>query len=163
MAERVSPSTLTRSQDLSVSVEAAFALLCQIEKWPVWLSFLRSARRTETGQPFGLGCEIALRGAIPGEEEEFYEVDKFLAGHVVSLVGVFSMRRRIDIRLERKGERSKIVIRLDYPAYGGALGALYDRMTARRRLDAALGSSLLHFKGLVEFKTGATDDLLADF
>jgi hypothetical protein len=42
------------------------------------------------------------------------------------------------------------------------LGTLIDRVTARRRLDALLGDSLLHFKGLVEFKAGP-EDILADF
>jgi hypothetical protein len=42
------------------------------------------------------------------------------------------------------------------------LGAFIDRLTARRRLDQALGDSLLHFKGLVEFRD-ATEDRLIDF
>jgi hypothetical protein len=107
---------------------------------------------------------VALRGAIPGEAEELYEVDRFLGNHVVSLVGAYSLRRRIDFRIERKGDRSKLVVRVDYPSYGGVLGALIDRMTARRRLESALADSLVHFKGLVEFDAGAgLDDLLADF
>ena len=161
--ERPSPNALFGSQDLVSSPEAAFALVCEVEKWPVWLSFLRSARRLETG-PLALGSEVVLRGAIPGAEEETYEVDQFLEGHVVSLVGAFSVRRRMDFRIERKSARSKLVVRVDYPAYGGALGALIDRMTARRRLESALADSLVHFKGLVEFNGRSEDDeLLADF
>jgi hypothetical protein len=161
--ERRSPTALTCSQDLGTSPEAAFALICEVEKWPVWLSFAKSARRTDESLPFGLGSEVALRGAIPGEPEELYEVDQFLDGYIVSLVGAYSLRRRIDFRIERKSQRSKIVVRVDYPAYGGMIGALIDRMTARRRLDRALEDSLIHFKGLVEFKTVAPDELLADF
>ena len=157
------PSALYRSQDLVSSPEAAFALLCEIEKWPVWLSFLKSARRIDSVAPFGPGSEVALRGAIPGEAEELYEVDQFLSGHIVSLVGAYSLRRRIDFRLERKNERSRLVVRVDYPCYGGILGSLLDRMTSRRRLDVALEHSLIHFKGLVEFKDVPADDLLADF
>jgi uncharacterized membrane protein len=112
--------------------------------------------------PLSLGSEVALRSAIPGEDEELYEVDRFLEGHMVSLVGAYSVRRRIDFRIERKTDRSKIVVRVDYPAYGGMLGALIDRLTARRKLDQALGDSLLHFKGLVEFRD-ATEDRLIDF
>ncbi len=134
-------------------------MLCEVEKWPVWLSFLRSARRLDAGE-FGLGSEVAIRSAIPGDEEEVYEVDRFLDGHLVSLVGAFSIRRRIDFRIESKSSRLKIVARIDYPAYGGVIGALLDRITARRRLDAALGDSLIHFKGLVEFKTGEGEALL---
>jgi hypothetical protein len=160
--ERPSPNALSGSQDLSSSPEAAFALVCEVEKWPVWLSFLRSARRIETG-PLGLGSEVVLRGAIPGAEDELYEVDQFLEGHVVSLVGAFSIRRRIDFRVERKSTRSKLLVRVDYPAYGGALGALIDRMTVRRRLESALADSLVHFKGLVEFNGRTDDELLSDF
>jgi uncharacterized membrane protein len=151
-----------RSLDLVSSPEAAFALICEVEKWPVWLSFLRTARLAEGAAPLGLGSEVTLRSAIPGDEEELYEVDRFLEGHVVSLVGAYSVRRRIDFRIERKTDRSKIVVRVDYPAYGGTLGALIDRLTARRKLDQALGDSLLHFKGLVEFRD-ATEDALVDF
>ncbi len=162
-AERSSPSPLSRTQDLVSSPEAAFALICEVEKWPLWLSFLTSARRVEESGPLRLGSEIALRSAIPGEPEEFYEVDQFLEGHIVSLVGAFSVRRRIDFRIERKGGRSRLLVRIDYPAYGGMLGALIDRMTARRRLEGALEESLLHFKGLVEFRDVEPDALLADF
>ena len=155
-------AALQCSQDLASSPEAAFALVCEVEKWPVWLSPLRTARRLGD-ESLELGSLVAVRSAIPGEAEELYEVDRFLAGHVVSLVGAYSLRRRIDFRIERKGERSKLVVHLDYPSYGGAIGALIDRMTARRRLDSALADSLVHFKGLVEFKDCPTDALLADF
>ncbi|MBD5635878.1 MAG: hypothetical protein IAI49_15535 [Candidatus Eremiobacteraeota bacterium] len=161
--ERLSPNALHCSQDLTSSPEAAFALICEVEKWPVWLSCLRSARRVDETQPFGLGSEIALRGKLAGEEEEFYEVDQFLDGYIVSLVGAFSLRRRIDFRIERKSRTAKLSLRLDYPSYGGAVGALIDKMTARRRLDRALGDSLVHFKGLVEYKDVPSDHLLADF
>jgi uncharacterized membrane protein len=156
-------NSLHRSQDLSTTPEAAFKLICEVEKWPVWLSFLKSARRTDDGSPLGVGSEVAVRSAIPGDPEELYEVDRYLGGHIVSFVGVYSVRRRIDFRIERHTERSKLVVRLDYPAYGGMLGALVDRLTARRRLDSALEVSLAHFKGLVEFKESAQEGVLADF
>lgn len=161
--ERISPTALQSSQDLASSPEAAFSLVCEVEKWPVWLSFLKSARRVDENLPLGLGSEVAIRGAIPGDVESLYEVDGFLPGHILSLVGAYSVRRRIEFRVERKSVRSKLVVRMDYPAYGGMLGALLDRMTARRRLVGALDESLLHFKGLVEFKDVEKDELLADF
>jgi hypothetical protein len=161
-AERRSTSALMCSQDLGSSPEAAFSLICEVEKWPVWLSFAKTARRVD-GAPLRLGSEVALRGMIPGEDEELYEVDRFLEGHVVSLVGAYSLRRRIDFRIERKTTRSKLVVRVDYPAYGGVLGALLDRVTARRRLDRALEDSLVHFKGLVEFSGAGEGEPLADF
>jgi uncharacterized membrane protein len=152
---------LARSLEVASPAQNAFALICEIEKWPVWLSFVKSARRLDAG-PMSLGSEIAIRGAIPGEAEEIYEVDRFLPNHIMSLVGAYSIRRRIDFRVEGKSKSSRVVVRVDYPAYGGVLGTLYDRMTVRRRLEAALGESLVHFKGLVEFANGK-DDALEDF
>ena len=152
----VSPARgLYRSQDLASTPEAAFELICAVEKWPVWLSFLTSARRLDGDRAIRLGSEVAIRSAIPGDPEEIYEVDQFIDGHIVSLVGAFSVRRRIDFRIERKTQRSKIVVRLEYPTYGGMVGAFLDRLTDRRRLDGALGDSLVHFKGLVEFDQSA--------
>ena len=159
--DRPAARGIHRSQDVATSAEAAFTLICEVEKWPVWLSFLRSARRLDDA-PIGLGSEIAIRSAIPGDEEELFEVDPYIEGHMLSLVGAYSVRRRIDLRVERKTERSKIVVRLDYPTYGGLLGALLDRVTNRRKLDGALGDSLVHFKGLVEFERHS-DALLEDF
>ena len=49
-------------------------------------------------------------------------------------------------------------MRVDYPTYGGLMGALVDRMTARRRLDSQLADSLLHFKGLVEYEGDPTEN-----
>ncbi len=160
---RPSTSALHCSQDLSSSSEAAFKLICEVEKWPVWLSFFKSARRLDDAPLLKAGSEVAVRSAIPGEPEEIYEVDRFLAGHIVSFVGVYSVRRRIDFRVERHTQRSKLVVRLDYPAYGGVLGALYDRLTMRRRLETELELSLTHFKGLVEFTDVPKDSILADF
>jgi len=136
-------------------------MICAVEKWPVWLSFLKSAQRVDRG-PLRLGSEVTIRGAIPGESEELYEVDTFLDGHVVSLVGAFSVRRRIDFRVEGRGERSKVVARLSYPSYGGFLGGLLHRLTARRRLELALEDSLVHLKGLVEFDS-SQEAVLSDF
>ncbi len=122
---------------------------------------MRSARLTEPHLPIGEGSEVAIRSNLPGEDEELFEVDRFIDGYHVSLVGAFSCRRRLDFRIEQKSERSKIVVRVDYPTYGGVMGALVDRFTRRRQLDLALGDSLLHFKGLVEFER--EDGVLADF
>ena len=159
--DRPSERALHRSQDVASPAATAFSKICEIEKWPVWLSFMSSARCTEPQRPFAIGTEVAIRSQhLPGEEEELFEVDRFIPGHHVSLVGAFSCRRRIDFRVEQKSERSKIVVRVDYPTYGGIVGALFDRFTRRRRLDLELANSLLHFKGLVEFEpdAGVLDD-----
>jgi hypothetical protein len=152
---------LVRSLDITTTAEIAFAHLCEIEKWPVWLSFLRSAQRVDAGA-LGIGSEVALRSAIPGDDEQLFEVDRFIRNHMLSLVGAYSIRRRIEFRLEQKSSIVRLGVRVDYPAYGGALGALYDRMTTRRRLEAALGDSLVHLKGLAEFG-GSNGAALEDF
>jgi len=148
----MSAGSLHQSADLAVPAKTAFELLCAVEKWPVWLAFLRSARRVDPSQALGPGAEVAIRSSIPGEEEELYEVDRFVDGFAVSLVGAFSLRRRIDMRIEGKTARSKLVVRIDYPTYGGLVSALLDRVTKRRRLESQLADSLLHFKGLVEYE-----------
>jgi uncharacterized membrane protein len=160
--DRPSPRALHRSQDVASPARTAFDLVCEVEKWPVWLSFLRSARRVEPGEPIALGSEVAIRSTLPGEDEELFEVDRFIPAHQLSLVGAYSVRRRIDIRIEQKSARSKLVVRVDYPTYGGVLGALVDRFTRRRKLDIALNDSLIHFKGLCEFDQ-SPDAILDDF
>lgn len=160
--ERPQTHGLFSAQDLAAPPSAAFQLICEVEKWPVWLSFLRSARRIEPQLPLGLGSEVAIRSMIPGEAEELFEVEQFIDGHVVSLVGWYSVRRRIDMRVERKSDRSKVVVRIDYPTYGGILGAIVDRLTIRRKLETALDDSLIHFKGLVEYDKGP-GTILEDF
>lgn len=159
--DRRSTRAILRSQDVASPAAAAFARICEVDTWPVWLSFLRSARMADPKAALRLGSEVAIRSQLPGEDEELFEVDRFIDGHHISFVGVFSCRRRLDFRVEQKSERSKIVVRLDYPTYGGAVAALVDRFTRRRRLDIALADSLIHFKGLVEFERG--DGVLADF
>lgn len=109
-----------------------------------------------------LGSEVIVRSTLPGEREQLFEVDRYWQNHMLSLVGAYSVRRRIEFRIERKAVRSRIMVKVDYPAYGGKLGILIDRFTARRKLATALGDSLLHFKGLVEYDR-EPDAVLADF
>jgi len=138
------------SQDLDVPSERAFALLCEIDRWPVWMSFVRSARLADPAAPLGTAAEIIVESTIPGDDDGVFEVEHFIAGHVLALVGLYSVRRRIDFRVEGLGLRSRLVVRLDYPAYGGIVGSLLDQVTARPRLGRDLAASLVHFKGLVE-------------
>ena len=159
--DRSSARAIHCAQDVASPAATAFARICEVEKWPVWLSFLRSSRLTEPHLAFGEGSEVAIRSNLPGEDEELFEVDRFIDGHHVSLVGAFSCRLRLDFRVEQKSERSKIVVRVDYPTYGGVIAALVDRFTRRRKIELALGDSLLHFKGLVEFDR--EDGILSDF
>jgi hypothetical protein len=147
--------------ELDCTAEDAFSLLCAVEKWPVWLSFLRSARRQSGDGELEVGSEVVIRSLLPGEEEQLFEVDDYITNYRLSLVGAFSVRRRLDFRIERRTSRSKLHVRLSYPAYHGRLGGLLDRWQRGRRLSNALGDSLVHFKGLVEYQRDAA--VLADF
>jgi hypothetical protein len=153
--------THSSSLDVDCSAEDAFALLCAVEKWPVWLSFLRSARRASSQGALDVGNEVVIRSWLPGNEEELYEVDDLIANYRLSLVGAYSVRRRIDFRIERRTSCTRIHVRLAYPAYHGRLGLLLDRWQRGRRLASALDDSLIHFKGLVEYQRDAP--VLADF
>jgi len=143
---------LSASVDVESSAEEAFELLCAVEKWPVWLSFLRSARLADTRVPLAMGSEVIVRSSLPGDEEQLFEVDAFITNFHLSLVGAYSVRRRLDFRIERKTSRSKVHVRLTYPAYHGRLGVWLDQLRRGRRLAAALDDALVHFKGLVEYR-----------
>ena len=149
------------SLGLNCAAEDAFALLCAVEKWPVWLSFLRSVRRADPHPQISIGSEVVIRSWLPGEEEELYEVDGLITNHRLSLVGAYSLRRRFEFRIDRRTTCSKLHARLDYPAYHGRLGTFLDRLKRGRRVASALDESLVHFKGLVEYKRDAA--ILADF
>lgn len=153
---------LSASVDVQTTAEIAFELLCAVEKWPVWLSFLRSAELIDPA-PLGIGSEVMLRSAIPGHAEQLFEIDHFITNHQLSLVGAYSIRRRLDFRIERKTTRCRLHARLEYPAYGGKLGSLYDALGSGRKLGTQLDESLLHFKHLAEYNPAPKDELLADF
>jgi uncharacterized membrane protein len=149
------------SLDLDCTAEQAFGLLCAVEKWPVWLSFLRSVRRANAEPELTLGSEVIVRSWLPGDEEQLYEVDGLIANYRLSLVGAFSLRRRLEFRIERRSACTKLHVLLAYPAYHGMIGTLLTRWQRGRRVASALDDSLLHFKGLVEFKRD--EPVLADF
>lgn len=138
------------SLELNTSVEQAFSLLREVEKWPVWLSFLRSARRQDDA-PLAIGSEVIVRSSLPGEAEQLFEVDALIPNYRLSLVGAFSLRRRLDFRIEQRSTCTKLHVHVTYPAYHAR----------RRRLSGELDESLLHFKGLVEYDREAA--VLADF
>ena len=154
---------LSAAVDVQAAAETAFSLLCTVEKWPLWLSFVRSAERIDPHSALGLGSEVLLRSAVPGDAEQLFEVDHFITNHQLSLVGAYSVRRRLDFRIERKTTRCKLHARMEYPAYGGKIALLYDGVSAGRRLAGQLEESLVHFKHLAEYNAEAKDELLADF
>jgi uncharacterized membrane protein len=138
------------SLDIESPVEDAFALLCAVEKWPVWLPFLRSATLADPASPLAMGTEIIVRSSLPGDEEQRFEVDQFISNFHLSLVGMYSVRWRLDFRIERKTARAKLRVLLSYPAYGGRLGTWMDAWKHGRRLERGLDDALVHFKGMVE-------------
>jgi uncharacterized membrane protein len=148
------------SLDIESPVEEAFALLCAVEKWPVWLPFIRSAAVADPASPLTVGTEVIVRSSLPGHDEQLYEVDHFITNYHLSLVGAYSVRRRLDFRIERKTTRVKLQVRFNYPAYGGRVGVMVDAWKHGRRLERVLDEALLHFKGLVEYRTA--DPVLAD-
>jgi uncharacterized membrane protein len=144
--------SVSASVDVESSAEDAFAIVCAVEKWPVWLSFLRSARLVESGCSLRVGSEVVLRSSLPGDEEQIFEVDAFIANYHLSLVGAYSLRRLLDFRIEQKTSRSKVHVRLSYPAYHGRVGLFFDGLRRGRKLAAALDDALVHFKGLAEYR-----------
>ncbi|MHB8432364.1 MAG: SRPBCC family protein [Candidatus Tyrphobacter sp.] len=152
--------SLTASVDLESPPEDVFSLLCSVEKWPVWLSFLRSARRVDSGEPIALGSEVVVRSTVPGEEEQLYEVDQFISNHHLSLVGAFSVRRRVEFRVERKTAISRLHVRLSYPVYHGRFFSGVRWWRRGRRLLSQLQGAMTNFKGLVEYRRNGA--VLAD-
>jgi uncharacterized membrane protein len=138
------------SLDIESPVEDAFALLCAVEKWPVWLPFLRSAAPADPASPLGVGSEVIVRSSLPGEPEQRYEIDQLIQNFHLSLVGLYSVRRRLDFRIEHKSTRARLHVKLSYPAYGGRLGLMVDAWRHGRRLERGLDEALVHFKGMVE-------------
>ncbi|MDE2571816.1 MAG: hypothetical protein KGM44_04740 [bacterium] len=150
------------SEEIASDAGAAFALLCEVEKWPVWLSLARSVRRVDSGAALGTGSEIAIHAPLLGHDEELYVVERFIDGHLLYLESAYSCRRSWEFRIERKGARGRINVTLAYATYGGWLGARLDRLGRARRAAAALAASVVHFKGLVEFENHP-NRVLADF
>jgi uncharacterized membrane protein len=138
------------SLDIESPVEDAFALLCAVEKWPVWLPFLRTAAPADPASPLGVGSEVIVRSSLPGEPEQRYEIDQLIQNFHLSLVGLYSVRRRLDFRIEHKSTRARLHVKLSYPAYGGRLGLMVDAWRHGRRLERGLDEALVHFKGMVE-------------
>lgn len=147
--------------DIDSPAEDAFTLLCAVEKWPVWLSFLRSASLARPAEPLALGSEVLVRSSLPGHGEQLYEVDQFTTNFHLSLVGAYSVRRRIDFRIEHKSTRSRLHVKFCYPSYHGKIGAALDQIRHGRRVSGALDEALVHFKALSEYR--AKDEILADF
>jgi uncharacterized membrane protein len=104
----------------------------------------------EPASPLSVGTEVIVRSSLPRDEEQRYEVDQFITNFHLSLVGAYSVRRRLDFRIERKTSRARVHVKLSYPAYGGRIGAWMDAWKHGRRFERGLDDALVHFKGMVE-------------
>jgi uncharacterized membrane protein len=135
--------------DIESEAEEIFALLCAVEKWPAWLSFVRCAELTDANSPLAVGSEIVIRSTLSAEEQ-LYEVEQLIPNYLLSLVGAYSVRKRLELRIERKTTRARVHIRLAYPAYHGAVGSIVDRLRTARKVDRMLDEALVHLKGMVE-------------
>lgn len=140
------------SEEIVADAGAAFALLCEVEKWPVWLALARSARRVDGEAPLAVGSEIAMHVPLLDRDEELFVVERLIIGHLLRLESAYSCRRSWEFRIERKGAKARITVDLAYPSYGGWFGAQLDRLFRRRKAGAQLAASVMHFKGLVEFE-----------
>jgi len=138
--------------DLDVPAEIAFDLICAVEKWPVWLSLIDHARPADYTPRVALGSDIVLRSTRLRLDDHIFEVADLVAPHRLTIVDAFSERRRLEFRIEQRGERSRMTLRIGYPTYGGAIGRAYDRLFVKRNLETALAHALVHFKSLVEYE-----------
>jgi hypothetical protein len=86
---------------------------------------------------------VIVRASLPRDEEQRYEVDQLITNFHLSLVGAYSVRRRLDFRIERKTSRAKLHVKLSYPAYGGRLGALMDAWKHGKRFERGLDDALV--------------------
>ena len=58
---------IVESVELAQPPEAAWALFCEVERWPEWFPMLRAVRRVARG-PFAIGEPIVLTLAMAGRE-----------------------------------------------------------------------------------------------
>ena len=151
------------SLDLDCSAEDAFALLCAVEKWPVWLSF--SAQRATRGVRWRIDARQRSRHSFVASRRRrrsSYEVDGLIANYRLSLVGAYSLRRRFEFRIERRTtSRAASTCGWPIPPITDGSGRFSIAGNAAAGSQAPLDDSLVHFKGLVEYNRD--DAVLADF
>jgi len=141
---------LVASENLSVSAEIAFSRICSIHTWPVWLSFVRRAEFDGYPGLLTQASDILLSSDLSDGKEEVFEVEELIEPYLLTLVGAFSCRRRIQFRIERKDAASRLTVRIAYVSHGGLLRGVLARFIARRKLHNLLTLSLQTFKSLVE-------------
>jgi hypothetical protein len=88
--------------------------------------------------------------------QEDLEVTRFIRNAFLSFEAFYSAARRIDFRVERRGQLTRLACSIGYRVYGGMLPAAFHSLIARRRLARELRDSLVHLKNLLEEKAGTT-------
>jgi hypothetical protein len=141
---------LVASENLSVSAEIAFSRICSIQTWPVWLSFVRRAEFDGYPGLLTQASDIVLASDLSAGMEEVFEVEELIEPYLLTLVGAFSCRRRIQFRVDRKDDVSRLTVRIAYSRQGGLLQGFVARFLSRRKLNGLLAQSLQTFKSLVE-------------
>ncbi len=143
-------SQLVATEELTVSPEIAFSRICSISTWPVWLSFVRRAELNDRTSELTHSSDVLLASDLSEGAEEVFEVEELIKPYLLTLVGAFSCRRRIQFRIEAKNKLAKVIVKIAYPRRGGLFYKPFDGFMQRRKLNAALVHSLQTFKGLVE-------------
>ena len=143
-------SQLVATEELNVSADIAFSRICAVQTWPVWLSFVKRAELEDRTSLLTHDSDILLLSDLFDGKEEVFEVEELIEPYLLTLVGAFSCRRRIQFRVESKNEISRVIVKIAYPTYGGIVRKYTDRLMFRRKLHTALAQSLQTFKGLVE-------------
>ena len=121
-----------------------------------------AARAAPSGEPNwpSAARSSSVRGCR-ATKKQLYEVDGFITNYRLSLVGAYSLRRRLDFRIERRTSCSQAPRAASLSGLSRTTGRMLDRWQRGRRVASALDDSLVHFKGLVEYKRDAA--VLADF
>jgi hypothetical protein len=143
-------SSLVASEKLNVSADIAFSRICSIQTWPVWLSFVKRAELDGYPGVLTTSSDILLASDLSDGKEEVFEVEELIEPYLLTLVGAFSCRRRIQFRVESQDDVSKVIVKIAYVTHGGLLQKYADYLTSRRKLHSALVQSLQTFKALVE-------------
>jgi len=153
----------SQSVDVHAPAEQVFATVSDIARWPTWFVCVVSAQQPQD-RLLDLGEEIRVcLHAGRRRWQEAFEVTRFIRNAFLSFEALYSAARRIDFRVERRGQLTRLACSIGYPVFGGLLPALADAALRRQRIARGLRDSLVHLKNMLEDNTGATlwsdDDL----
>lgn len=149
----------SKSVDVELPVGRVFGFVADIERWPVWLSFVVSAQ--QRAAPPQRRIEPAQRKLAVDEEiqicmqrgkrrwHETFDVIRFVPNAFVWLEGSLSASRRIEFRFEQRRDGTRVHCAVGYPVFGLA-GRLSDALFTRRGVSHDLHHSMMHLKTVLE-------------